>query len=1323
MASDSSGYSDDLRRIDELCNQFEEEIHSGGVPIVDEYLAKVREELRPQLRHELELLLSELRAVANDKTDVGESPGDPHETRYSPRSPKGDSRSHIEGYRIIRKLGAGGMGTVFLAEQFNPIRRNVAVKVIKKGMDSEQVMARFEAERQALAMMDHPNIARVFDAGLTSEGQPFFSMEYVDGVPLTDYCDEHQLDLRRRLELFVQVCNAVQHAHQKGIIHRDLKPANILVARFDDKATVKVIDFGLAKAVQGAITEQTLTTRFGQLMGTLAYMSPEQSQGNPVDIDTRTDVYSLGVVLYELLTGSTPLGKNDLRSQALDLVLQMIREHEAPRPSSRLINSADSLTITQRRNTDSRQLGSVLRGDLDWIAMKALEKDRNRRYASISALGDDVLRFLRHEPIEARPPSFGYRFRKGARKYRRTFITATAMLTLLILGLIGTMTGWIQALRLAELTELRRRFDVELLETSRPMGSLTADQTTSLVKVADSMNRLDEEEAEKARRRAINALNDSLKVRVNAQRLGIQQIDQLKLEINQLEASNLRLGSPLAREQITQLTTRLESRRRDWRPEWSTSMPPNEEELTELAEPGLVLNASCFELQEANRHVSLKKEMGDARNLQLTAEVTRGLDTTTWVGLTFNEQDNGVHYRFVLSTAPLQEPDDQGGGLPVLEDSSAPHPQLLTAILQRQPMVMSIVRSGSVLTERLIVLDQPAVKLTARREHDSLEFVVNGSHVLNFEDAFPIPRSQGSGPGILWPRGVAIAKFEIQSQPLESANPSLLERADASFANRDLDAAESLYSQVDSDEARFKSAVCLKRMRRLVDAKRRFQAVAEVTPSLVNGQPSSRWQLLSALHLLELTKERDPAGYQRSIDLLTGLYRERADYIFRVAPRNLRQQLLAFLQKDGSRWRIAIRSRGDLAELELAVELNNEGGNSPKRIRATRWRLADAYRFDGKRTQAIAILDKLLEETVSDRETDREYAAIFSDRCWVDLANGDNALARARLEALLENYTDVPLPVPLSYVLVDLARVQIIEGAFGQAANSMRQYFDIAQPAEISHGEFVEACLVAGLAESKLGNDEAAREIWQRGLRRKWTGSLQELENRSAAFGVSLVDAQKTIDGEGIIEPLAGERSTKEVFRGIQLDIEEAGIPSTKVIKGFFRFVFRPLVRDVTDNLFAFPGGTELREKIILHQLTMREQYRITVVSIIYQGILFHAFANENLSAETRAAAYSVCEDLVNHYDDERLDPGKHFGMIVQACMGAMSEETWEDLQTVLSPRVATGIAMVQAQQLIRGGSQDAQRYLNFIVTHDAAPGAFKDWASQKLSAMDENGN
>ena len=391
-----------------------------------------------------------------DATLPGAEPGTLREVIERPGT-------QIGPYKLRQVIGEGGMGVVYMASQREPVERRVALKIIKPGMDSRQVIARFEAERQALALMDHPNIARVLDGGTTGEaaGRPFFVMELVKGVPITQYCDEHHLTSRQRLELFVPVCQAIHHAHQKGIIHRDIKPSNVLIAEYDQQPVPKIIDFGVAKAIGQRLTEKTMFTEFGQVVGTIEYMSPEQAKLNQLDIDTRTDIYSLGVLLYELLAGITPFDRKRLQSAAFDEMLRIIREEDPPKPSTRL-STIDTLpSVAANRSVQPARLRKEIRGELDWIVMKCLEKGRDRRYDTASGLAADLLHFLHDEPVLACPPSLGYRLGKFSRKHKGALALAAAGLIVLVVFASGL------GLRFREVTGHRAELDAQIAETIR----------------------------------------------------------------------------------------------------------------------------------------------------------------------------------------------------------------------------------------------------------------------------------------------------------------------------------------------------------------------------------------------------------------------------------------------------------------------------------------------------------------------------------------------------------------------------------------------------------------------------------------------------------------------------------------------------------------------------------------------------------------------------------------------------------------------------------------------------------------------------------------
>ena len=394
------------------------------------------------LRERVEALL----ATDEEQTDFLKSNDDQEPSTMDHASSTEQSGTNIGRYKLMEQIGEGGMGTVFVAQQDKPIRRKVALKVIKPGMDSKAVIARFEAERQALAMMDHPNIAKVLDAGTTESGHPYFAMELVKGVPITAYCDRNKLAIRERLELFIQVCQAIQHAHQKGIIHRDIKPSNVLVTLHDGKPVPKVIDFGVAKALNTRLTDKTIYTAHFQIVGTLLYMSPEQAELSGLDVDTRSDVYSLGVLLYELLTGTTPFQKSDLDQAGFDEQRRLIREKEPPRASVRVSSLGETATnVAKHRQTDAKKLSQLIRKDLDWILHKSLDKDRTRRYDTATGFAADVKKYLEDEPVGARPPSIQYRSAKFIKRNRLGVGISFLIVLLLGIGIVGIFWQWRQA--------------------------------------------------------------------------------------------------------------------------------------------------------------------------------------------------------------------------------------------------------------------------------------------------------------------------------------------------------------------------------------------------------------------------------------------------------------------------------------------------------------------------------------------------------------------------------------------------------------------------------------------------------------------------------------------------------------------------------------------------------------------------------------------------------------------------------------------------------------------------------------------------------------
>ena len=487
-------------------------------------------------------LLARVRRLLQSHTGAGDFLKEPPAATIEQPSPERPG-TIIGPYKLLQQIGEGGMGVVYMADQEQPVRRRVALKIIKPGMDSGQVIARFEAERQALAMMDHVNIAKVLDAGTTSEGgRPYFVMELVHGVPLTKFCDENRLTLRERLQLFVPVCHAIQHAHQKGIIHRDIKPSNILVTMYDDRPVPKVIDFGVAKAIEQRLTERTLFTQYGMLVGTFEYMSPEQAEMNAFGVDTRSDIYSLGVLLYELLTGTTPLEGRRLRQAAFVEVVRLIKEEEPPRPSIRLSSTGTLPKVAAACRTEPARLAQLLRGELDWIVMKCLEKDRTRRYETANGLARDVERYLHDEPVEACPPSAAYRLRKFARRYRAALCTAALVAASLLAGIIASSVLAWQARKSQLQAERNRQAAVRGEQQAQIARQAEAAARSGAEAERDKAGKLNQalESVLKDQRRTIYAAELNL-VRLEAQRGSLPRMRELLMrQIPGLDQEDLR---------------------------------------------------------------------------------------------------------------------------------------------------------------------------------------------------------------------------------------------------------------------------------------------------------------------------------------------------------------------------------------------------------------------------------------------------------------------------------------------------------------------------------------------------------------------------------------------------------------------------------------------------------------------------------------------------------------------------------------------------------------------------------------------------------------
>ncbi len=1229
-------------------------------------------------------------------------------------------------YFILEPLGTGGMGQVFLAEQRVPVKRLVALKLIKPGMDTGEVLKRFDAERQALALMDHPSIAKILDAGDTADGRPYFAMELVRGKPLTDYCDEHRLNLRQRLDLFVQVCDAVQHAHQKGVLHRDLKPSNILVATVDGRAIPKVIDFGLAKALQTVPghLDQGVTTKIGQVLGTLKYMSPEQANLDEVDIDTRTDIYALGVILYELLTGTTPLDDASFRGRALVKLLEIVRTNEPVKPSSRLLSSGQSKTlrekaddqaisrkVTEARSTDIRRLRQVLLGDLDWIAMKAIENDRRRRYQTASGFAEDVRRFLTDQPVLARPPSFLYWMHKSIRRHRLAAASLALVVVCLGAAIFGLAYGFNRSRALAQverrarlLSESQREYEQAFLPRKYQLSKFDYEDVVALSPLLESIGNIATEPAQVAKTELLRTYAMAIRTRIEDSQATQAELQAASREIQQFatlldSAPGVSLSS-----QLNDLRSALQRRLTNWQ------------------------TANRLDALPAANSITIKEDLAEFVGTRLSFDLNvEDLETLSFFELALLEDDTSSYtFRVATSAANIARSDNAPSTLTFAE-----------SMRTESALTFSISRGSEILAiERLQIPLAATWRVVGEIDAGRIIFQVNGQ-TLSLRDIFAAD-SQGTavrlrGSTQFSPESLL---FEVKQRP---EVPSTIETADFLFLAKEQTAAAAIYAQSDALEAQFKLGLCRFEQADRTNARRIFAEIFQAPRPAADDE--AIWHLLSGMWLYSLElAARNYESKQDTLNRLIATYPGSLSQYLPLVPLRLKTILLADLRKDGPRWAIALQTETDILPLRFAV--NMDAGNSAelsRRARATEWRLADALRATGRLAEAEEILLSLIGAT-EDRpaDTTRERVALIGDLSWLYIRQQKMAAATQLIESQVD-LTVPDLPIDQAPLLTERARLDILSGDLDSAKTRMERFFvlvqqaidstatnadTVQQPFPLPHAAFSDACLVAGLIASDRGEPQEAVSYWERGLRKNWPFWNADKPD-AFGYGHQLVDFQTSLTHEAILHSLTGESRLEDLQENLRAELagKRGGRNDIFLLTQVFGYEMK-LLSTIVQGMFDVPEiGEPWRRQMILRNVAFKDYFLRPMPLLMYRFVRLQFLPDADLSAAIEREGFEACQALVAMYDNGQLTETIDFPTIIVFIMGPFSESAIDTIEKRYPPRVAGALAYLvfkRAEMLNNLKSEEAQRCLRAIAALEDMPPNMANEVSNYVAVEEE---
>ncbi len=1097
----------------------------------------------------------------------------------------------IDAYQIVEEIASGGMGAVFLANQEQPVRRQVALKVIKSGADSKEIITRFEAERQALAMMSHPNIAQIYDGGTTQEGSPYFVMEYVAGIPMAEYCDSHKLTIRQRLELFIPVCHAIQHAHQKGIIHRDLKPSNVLIAEHDGKPIPKVIDFGLAKALEqeAKLTDETMMTEYGAIVGTIHYMSPEQAGMDFLDIDTRTDIYSLGVMLYELLTGSTPLDRATLKQQALLKVLEIIREKDPPKPSDRLKESSDTISaVSESREISPIKLRSILSGELDWVVMKALEKERERRYSSANDFAIDVERFLNHQTVSARPPSVVYRARKFAQRNRGMLAAAIAMLLTVVIA------GWLTVRMRTEaaIAKVEKQLSEELTDLD-----LSADEWHQITGLVADIRQRDILRGDSASQRTTNAMLDAIATATRRPRMSRSDRDQLGEAIARVSPAVSESVDQQARlEELRLVVERLEGN-------WSFAFGAGPESPAAFKElfAATDLKADSDGLLHPQKY---RAEAFDARAASEDARVADAAPLTRlrhkctgdlrveavfeeWelcheVGLTLYEVDE-LGYDFVVTLGQSRKTWNE---YTRSEVNRGPNEQNSFSVVRSEDATVLIeIRRGdesllrhSVSTKQL---PEGPLRVTATRQGNVFSIRVNDLPERSVLDPFPF---RDRDEGFVGLRGTINAGLKsIRADELTiDADASPLSSGDRFYRRKDYSAALDAYQEqitlADANidvqlEAKFKFAICQLKLGRSDEAK--------IQLSQVQQAEHSTWSALALITLWDealKAKRFDDANSAYTLLKTMGVL-ERAALL---TTEETRQRIVDSVLRPLSMKAVLETDDTLLPRVRQAAEIDRLLSYDGLGSFQGQFRFSKALRLQGESDEACEVLRKLTERTDS---------LIILNNYLRELrvaGRADEALVI--IDDRLKNTDNREVPLYRARV-----RTNVALGDFETAEADVSRGLQTPD-ANTYYREYVtDLIMMRGFLKHRRGDVEGALADWRMAFRN----------------GNSVFDYAEDSNHTGLVLSLmlgglTDELTIEQTQKFTQLALKGAGFPElSAMVSGV---VSPQRIHTTLSQMWKSPKGLEWAEAFAFENVSLRYRISKPVVLTIHEYLAAGAF-------------------------------------------------------------------------------------------------------------------